>query len=73
MAESRRSIQGKPSVKDLKGSKKSIVGISLEKGNGSKGDRTACRRRKSVASQFAHPMTGESLKERQVNEAQIYN
>lgn len=54
-----------PSGKDLrKGSRKSVGGFSLEHVAGSKADKA--RRRKSVASQFAHPLTGETVKERQV-------
>lgn len=54
-----------PSGKDLrKGSKKSVGGFSLEHVAGSKVDKN--RRRRSIASQFAHPLTGETLKERQV-------
>jgi len=54
-----------PSGKDLrKGSRKSVGGVSLEHVAGSKTDKN--RRRKSIASQFAHPLTGETVKERQV-------
>lgn len=38
--------------------------MSSEHVAGSKADKN--RRRRSVASQFAHPMTGETMKERQV-------
>ena len=66
MAEPRKSIDIKamPSTRDLKGSRKSIGGLSLEHVAALKADKN--RRRKSVASQFAHPMTGETMKERQV-------
>jgi len=64
MAERKKSVTRKPSARDLKDSKKSIYGISLENISSSKADKN--RRRRSVASQFAHPMTGESVKERQV-------
>jgi len=54
-----------PSGKDLrKTSFKFADGISLEHVAGSKADKN--RRRKSIASQFAHPLTGENVKERQV-------
>ena len=66
MAESRKSVQFKSSGKDRKVSKKSITGISAEQGHDSKGDKSVSRRRKSIASQFAHPITGETVKERQV-------
>ena len=46
-----------------------IVGMSMEHEAGSKADKN--RRRKSVGSQFAHPMTGETLKERQVKSYRI--
>lgn len=65
MAEPRIYVTGKPSARDLKGSTKSIGGMSLEHVASSKADKN--RRRKSVASQFAHPMTGETVKERQVS------
>ena len=71
MAEPRKSVSGKPSARDLKGSKKSIGGLSMEHVAGSKADKN--RRRKSVASQFAHPMTGETVKERQVKDYKIAN
>lgn len=67
MADSRKSVQFKSSGKERKVSKKSIAGISAEHGNDSKADKSACRRRKSVASQFAHPISGETVKERQVS------
>lgn len=72
MAEQKRCVTGKPSTRDLKGSrsrKSMIVGMSMEHEAGSKADRN--RRRRSVASQFAHPMTGETLKERQVKSYRI--
>lgn len=70
MAEQKRSVTGKPSTRDLKGSRKNVmVGMSMEHEAGSKADKL--RRRKSVASQFAHPMTGETLKERQVKSYRI--
>ena len=72
MAEPRKSvkdIRAKPSGKDLKGSRKSIAGLSLEHVAGSKADKN--RRRKSVASQFAHPLTGETVKERQVRKIEF--
>ena len=43
-------------------------GISLEHVAGSKADKN--RRRKSIASQFAHPLTGENVKERQVKKSE---
>ena len=66
MAEPKKStlITGKPSARDLKGSRRSLGGMSSEHVAGSKADKN--RRRRSVASQFAHPMTGETVKERQV-------
>lgn len=42
-------------------------GMSLEHVAGSKADKN--RRRKSIASQFAHPLTGENVKERQVKKS----
>ena len=50
-----------PSGKDLR---KASLKISLEQVAGSKVDKN--RRRKSITSQFAHPLTGENVKERQV-------
>ena len=57
-----------PSVKDSKGSKKSAGGASQEHSGGSKADRN---RRSSLkgstgTSLFVHPLTGETVKERQV-------
>ena len=57
-----------PSVKDSKGSKKSAGGASQENSGGSKADRN---RRSSLkgstgTSLFVHPLTGETVKERQV-------
>lgn len=70
MADPKRSLTGKPSGRDLKGPKKSIVGMPLEHIAGSKVDKNR-RRIKSVASQFAHPMTGETVKERQVQKLSL--
>ena len=64
MAESRKSVIGKPSARDLKGSRKSVFGMPSEHVAGSKAVKN--RRSRSVASQFAHPLTGETVKERQV-------
>lgn len=66
MAELKKStlITGKPNARDLKGSRRSLGGLSSEHIAGSKADKN--RRRRSVTSQFAHPMTGETMKERQV-------
>ena len=43
---------------------KSVGGVSSDHAAGSKADKN--RRHKSAATQFAHPLTGESVKERQV-------
>lgn len=58
----------KASGKDLhRVSLKCSDGMSLEHVAGSKADKN--RRRKSIASQFAHPLTGENVKERQVKKS----
>lgn len=61
MAEPRTMPNGKDRRKS---SLKSAGSISLEHVAGSKADKH--RGRKSIASQFAHPLTGENVKERQV-------
>jgi len=63
MAEPRTMPNGKDRRKS---SLKSAGSISLEHVAASKADKH--RGRKSIASQFAHPLTGENVKERQVKE-----